>query len=262
MLDSNIEQHYRPNELGFVQSIDELVNRVENEYRPILTDFLNPREQFIAQTIVNRYDDIKIKLSGGYLDSEAKRALIYPDYFEPQDSDFNLSLVEVNYPVKFSKLAHGKILGTLLGSGIKRQVVGDIITNGNEWQLICETEIVNYLALQIDRIGKIKVSLKVIDFNQILIPNVDGKIINTTITSQRLDVLISDGFNLSRQHSKELVENNRVKVNWSEIVKPDYEIQVNDVISIRKYGRLVVKNIFGKTKKDKLKVELQVITSK
>ncbi|EHO54062.1 hypothetical protein HMPREF9104_00292 [Lentilactobacillus kisonensis F0435] len=36
MVDSNVSQHYRPDELPFLESIDSLSGRVENEYRQSL----------------------------------------------------------------------------------------------------------------------------------------------------------------------------------------------------------------------------------
>ncbi len=61
MVDSNISQHYRQAELPFLESIDNLSGKVANEYRPILTDFLNPRQLYILETIVNRYEGVSFQ---------------------------------------------------------------------------------------------------------------------------------------------------------------------------------------------------------
>ena len=38
------------------------------------------------------------------LETEYVRVLLYPDYFEPEFSDFELSLQEIVYPNKFEQL--------------------------------------------------------------------------------------------------------------------------------------------------------------
>ena len=64
---------------------------------------------------------------------------------------------------------------------------------------------------------------------------------------------------ISRQRSKELVESNKVKVNWAEEIRPDFMIELLDIISIRGYGRIQIKNIEGRTKKDKIKLEIGLL---
>ena len=259
MVDINIEQHFRSDEVPFLESMDSLVGRTQNEYRDMLTDFLNPRQQFILQTIVNRYDGVKLQFFGGFKDSEMKRALIYPDYFEPQQTDFQISAYTIDYPQKFATLSHGQILGSLMGSGIEREVIGDIITDGVNWQFMVKTEMADYVANQLDHIGKVKVRLKLTPLEQLLIPNQEYETVNTTVSSLRLDVLVAEGLHVSRHHAKELVESGRVKINWAENQRPDYELGVSDMISVRGFGRIILVEISGITKKDKIRVTLNLI---
>ena len=79
------------------------------------------------------------------------------------------------------------------------------------------------------------------------------------MSSLRLDTLIASIFHISRQRSKELVEGNKVKVNWAEEIRPDFMIELLDIISIRGYGRIQIKNIEGRTKKDKIKLEIGLL---
>ena len=57
---------------------------------------------------------------GGYEQAERKRCLIFPDYYEPVEEDFETTCMKSIIPSKFASLSHGKILGTLVGTGIKR----------------------------------------------------------------------------------------------------------------------------------------------
>lgn len=259
MADRNLFQHYRPEELTFIESIDGLCGRVENEYRPILTPFLNPRELYILQTIANRYDGIKYRFDGGNENSEMKRALIYPDYYEPNQADFNIAVLQIDYPKKFASLSHGQILGSIMGSGIKRDVIGDIITDGDNWQLFCQSEMADYLKNQVDKIGKIKVKLKEIVPEAILISVSSVEEVATTVSSMRIDAIISTGFNVSRHHTKQLIDAGKVKLNWAVTQRSDVTVGIEDIISVRGFGRISIAQIAGVTRKDKIRLTLKLI---
>ena len=63
-----IYQHFRPEEASVIDSLN-----AKDEYRPILTHFLNPRQHFIADVLIGRFDDVKLKTFGGFSGSERKR---------------------------------------------------------------------------------------------------------------------------------------------------------------------------------------------
>ncbi|MFZ2876943.1 MAG: S4 domain-containing protein, partial [Enterococcus aquimarinus] len=80
-----------------------------------------------------------------------------------------------------------------------------------------------------------------------------------TVSSLRLDTVISTVFNISRQRSKQLIESGKIKVNWVESERPDFMLDLLDIVSIRGFGRLQIQSIEGKTKKEKIKLTLGVL---
>lgn len=52
----SIYQHFRYEEIETVKVLEDLVAQAESQYAPILTHFLDPRQQFILTTLVNRTD--------------------------------------------------------------------------------------------------------------------------------------------------------------------------------------------------------------
>lgn len=259
MVELNISQHFRPEEQEFLESVEDICGRAENEYRPILTDFLNPREMYIFEAIANRFDSVSYKFFGGHQGAEMKRALVYPDYFEPTDDDFHITVFLIDYPTKFATLSHGQILGTVMGSGINRDVIGDIITDGETWQFMCEAEMGDYLQQQIEKIGKIKVKLKPIDVDQLIFPVDESEEKGASVSSLRLDAIVAEGFNISRHHAKELVEGKSVRLNWATAERPDVEVSVSDVVSVRKFGRISVRDVAGITKKGKIRIVMNIL---
>lgn len=55
-----VAQHFRREEAPFVESATGWIQQASDEYRPILTHFLNPRQQYILETLVNRDDELKL----------------------------------------------------------------------------------------------------------------------------------------------------------------------------------------------------------
>lgn len=253
---SNIYQHFRDSEKEFIDGAIDWLRRVNDYYTPYLTSFLDPREQYILQTISGQYDGIDIEFHGGHENAERKRALIFPDYYEVREDDFKIEVIELKYLVKFSTLSHGSIMGSILGSGITREKLGDIINQSDRWQFFMDATIKDFVMLQVDKIGRTSVTLMDVSKNDILEAKEDWIEDTEIISSLRIDVFIASCLNLGRDKSKTLIESNRVKLNWTEIDKINMMIEPSDIISIRGFGRIKFIDIISRTKKDKYLVQV------
>ncbi|MTV82909.1 RNA-binding protein [Secundilactobacillus folii] len=254
-----VAQHFRAEEAPFIESATGWIQQASDEYRPILTHFLNPRQQYILSTLVNRDSELKLAFNGGYETAEMKRAMIFPDYIDQKELDFELTLFEIDYPTKFTELEHGSIMGTVLGAGVDRDVLGDIITDGSRWQFYITADMSRYIATQIDHVGRIKVRLIQMDLDAHIEPLNAWEEESTTLSSTRLDNVVATGFHLSRHHAKELIEAGKIQLNWNDFGRPDYQLEHQDVISVRGFGRVRLTSVNGVTKKDKLRVTLAVL---
>ena len=63
----------------------------------------------------------------------------------------------------------------------------------------------------------------------------------------RVDTVISESLAIS-ERAKQLIESKKVKLNWTEITRPDSVLEPLDIISIRGFGRIQVKAVDGMTK--------------
>lgn len=253
---SNLYQHFRDSEKEFIDMAIDWVRRVDNQYTPHLSSFLNPREQYILNTIVGQYEDIYVDYNGGYESAERKRAFIYPSYFEVDESDYELSALEIRYPTKFSTLTHGSIMGSILGCGLTRDKLGDIINEDDRWQFLIDSTMNEFLKLQLDKIGRTTINLIEVDKQSILSPEEDWVEDTEIISSLRLDVFIASCLNLGRDKAQKLIVNNRVKLNWTEIDKVNIMIEPNDMVSIRDFGRVRYDSTLSRSKKDKYVVKV------
>lgn len=258
-MNANVYQHFRKDEHPFIDTISDWLEQVERQYAPYLTDFLDPRQAYILETLIRQNSEFRFRFYGGYEHAERRRCLIYPDYYEPQIDDFEVELVEIIYPKKFAVLSHGKILGTLLNAGIKREYFGDILSDGIRWQVLIAKEVANFICQQVEKIGGIGVRLEERKYTEIIIPKDGWLEERITTNSLRLDVLVSNVYNVSRQKSKQLIESGKVKVNWTENTRPDFVVDLLDIVSVRGFGRIQIQELEGKTKKDKFRLLLGVL---
>lgn len=255
----NIKQHFRPDEAPFIDQVNEWIATASNQYRPVLTSFLNPRQRYIAHTLANRSDDVKLASMGGWPQAEMQRLLFYPTYYQPTADDFELQLLKVDYPVKFAELHHRQIMGTLIGEGMARDAFGDILTDGRQWEVVVTTQMAQYLRRSVDHVGRIKVKWLPIELEAVLTPQEDWEALTTTVTSLRLDAVVAAGFNYSRSRAKQLIEHGLVRLNWEEVDRPDYPIVAHDLLSVRHAGRLRIDQVGGKTRKQKERVKMSVV---
>lgn len=90
-------------------------------------------------------------------------------------------------------------------------------------------------------------------------PDDDWEKVSITVPSLRLDAVIANTFNYSRNRAKSAIEHGLVWVNWEEIDRPDYQLAIHDLISVRHGGRIKLLQTGGKNRKNNLRLEIQLI---
>jgi RNA-binding protein YlmH len=251
-----IYQHFRKEEHHFIDQVLEWQETVKRQYAPKLTDFLDPREQQIVQSVIGRNEEVYISFFGGAPFVERKRALLYPPYFQPADEDYDIALFEVHYPSKFVSLEHRQVLGALMSLGLRRGKFGDILMKEERIQFLVANEIADYILLHLHAIGKANVSVEKRPLTEII--TLEEKWQDTTITasSLRLDAILSQAFHVSRQKIQSFIENGFVKVNWKIVEHAHFECQQGDILSARGFGRCKIISIEGKTKREKWRIRI------
>ena len=256
-------QHFRKEEQPFIEQAVDWKNEVENRYAPKLTDFLDPRQRFIVASVIGHNGDIKIQGSGVFSNAERERLLIFPSYFEPNEADYQITVFTIKYPAKFVQLKHPDVLGALLSLGLERSKFGDIRVNDYQVQFAVEKEIEDFVRMQLSGIGKVKVHVEAMQVDEPLITIAEEwKEEMHTVSSMRLDVIMAKILNISRQKSQALISGKKVKVNWTERESVSFEIQEGDILSVRGFGRIKVIMIEGRTKKDKIRIQIGLLEKK
>lgn len=265
-MNDEIYQHFGTDEHEFIAKVMDWKERVVVRYQLILTPFLNPREQYIVRTVVGHTDDFSIQSFGGFDGAERQRMLFIPPYMESELNDFEMALLEIRYSDKFALLSHGRILGTLLGQGIQRNRVGDIIHQQDaqgewHWQLAVDQKQAGLLIQTLTRIGRDGVTLYAVPLDEALPVPDDWKHLSSTVSSFRLDAVIAEAFHVSRGRAKAMVDGGAVTINWAETTAPDRSVNEYDIISVRRYGRIRLDEKGRKTARGNYHMQYSVIKS-
>lgn len=257
---SSFYQHFDESERPTVDYFVGLFNQFLFKNEPILTDFLNPREQYIFREIVGGY--AQLYSFGGFSNAEKKRLLLcdWSQAYEP--SMFKVTLLEIAYPQKWAELTHSQILGVLTHLGIELDTFGDIINDENgKWQFFVKTELKDYFIEQVTRVGRTKVKLHDLPLSKVLAQEDDSKELSVITISLRLDAVVSAVTNLSRSQVKKIIADGEVKLNWHLVAQSNIIVSVQDMLSIRHYGRYEIINL-ATTKKGKKRLEIKAWQAK
>ena len=223
------------------------------------SDFLNPFEVENAKAILNSDTNLKYSVDGGYDESERKIVFIYPFYMEYEDINDTLRFIQIEGNFKFKSISHKDYLGSLLSLGIKREKIGNIIIHENFCQVIVSHDICDFILMNLEKVARNNVKLKEISREDIIYNPPTVKDISFTVSSIRIDCIISGLYNISRQESAKLINNEKVQINYEKITSCSKEIKSGCLISVRGKGRSQITNIGDLTKKGKIKVQGKIL---
>lgn len=247
-------QHFRPDEKPFIDEILEWAEDVRTRFIPKLSDFLDPRQQHIASTIIGGDAEVTLSLAGGSSMAERKRVLLLPPYYREEDKDHGLALFSVDYPSKFASIGHRDLLGSLMGLGLKREKFGDLLLKDGQVQFVVAREIAEYVELNLTKVGKTPVKLARVPLEEILTVDKQWDERSGTVSSLRLDAVLAEVYHWSRSKSTEFIQKELVKVNWKIVNQPSYPLESGDELSVRGKGRCKLIAVEGETKKGKWRI--------
>lgn len=76
------------------------------------------------------------------------------------------------------------------------------------------------------------------------------------VSSQRIDLLISQNYHFSRAHARDLIESGAIMINWFENDNASYLAKIGDVISTHGYGRIRLIETRGTTNRNKIRLKI------
>ena len=220
------------------------------------TPFLTLREQEMCRYLFG--DEPGLHYFGGYGEAERKMLVYLPEYLEEaelQGEDSPMVCVHADF-YEGDTLTHRDLLGALMGAGIARETVGDILIDGNSCDILVTAQIAPYILQDLTSAGRTKLHLSAISLDQIHIPQQNIKEIRDTLASLRLDSVVASGFRMGRSLAAQHISAGKVAVDGLVCEKPDKAVAEGCKISLRGSGKIKLAAIGGKTKKDRISVTI------
>lgn len=223
---------------------------------PAAGPFLSPREQALARQLL---PGTEFRFFGGYEGAERAVFCYIPDYLDPEvflyDGDGPVQAVSARYYEKDS-LSHRDFLGALMGAGVKRETVGDILVRPGLCQFFVTREIAPFVLQSLEAAGRTRLHLSPLPLSEVSPPEIGTKEIHGTVAALRLDSVAAVGFGLARGTAVEYIEAGRAAVNGLPCEKPDRLLREADRVTVRGLGKIELKTVGGTTRKGRTGVTI------
>ena len=239
------------------------IEMVEQKNKIEYTDFLDLAQIELVQKFINKIKIENYMVYGGFEQAERKKFVLYPDKFNSTVVEKNLSniiqIIRIELPDDLKgKYTHRDYLGAVIKLGVERKKIGDIIVDNNGADIIVDKDIVKFLTenlASLTRFSKSTISLQNIeDLRPVEIKKEEIEII---VSSMRLDNVISELARCSRNKALEIINMERVFVNFECETKKTKQIKPGDMVTIRGKGRFFIKEISGQTRSGRTVVKVE-----
>ena len=240
-----------------------LLGRVWDKYEqcrmknlPTVTAFLSPQEQAAARRLLSAMGvEEGFLFFGGYEGAERCQLHFLPEWaWEAEEG--SVRAIRCTW-FHSQELTHRDFLGSLMGMGVTRESVGDILVSDGSADVLVSGGVADFLLQSWDAAGRTHLRTEEIPLNHIHIPVAKTRLIRDTVSSLRLDSVVSSGFSISRGKAAEAIEGGRVQLNWTVCLKCAAEVAQGDTISLRGLGKCAVEEVGNQTKKGRIFVSIK-----
>lgn len=154
-------------------------------------------------------------------------------------------------------LTHRDYLGSLLGEGIRREKLGDILVSEHGAQVVVIRELAEYLAAHYGKAGRVSLDVQVLPINAISTAISARDTVKFTVSSPRLDSIVAGVFRVSRKDAAAAIMQGRVFVNEALALKPDMNLKGGEKVVLRGKGKAIFTGVSGMSKKGKMYVTME-----
>lgn len=219
------------------------------------TEFLTIAEQDLVSHV---RADAPLAFFGGYEGAERRIAVFGSEELCGYSETPPVVCLQItpDAPKFAEELSHRDYLGALMGLGIRREVLGDIVLQEGAAWLFCLDSIADYIAENCRQVRRTAVTAaRTQTLPPLLAQPPEASAL--VVSSERLDALVAAVWKLSRSEAKALCEDGRVFVNSRLSLSPAAEAKPGDMISVRGLGRFLYEGAEAETRKGRLRVSLR-----
>lgn len=222
-------------ETELLRRAEDLLRRAERTGTLTHTKFLSPAEVHALEQWA--HSGAQLRFCGGYPGAERQIACFLPDWMEPEAPDMADYLCALEIHARFGAPGHRDVLGAVLGLGIEREWLGDILIDGERAWLFCLPSVKEHLLRSLVKVGRWGVRVRELPLSEVPVPERETTALRFTVSSPRLDAVCAGMFRVSRTAAAQAVAQGLVQLNYQECLKPDAPIRPGDILSLRGKGK-------------------------
>ena len=156
-------------------------------------------------------------------------------------------------------MKHKTRMGSLLALGMDRSFLGDLIAGEDHAYLCALPEMARRLPMEWEKAGSAAICVAELAEPPVIEPP-RGVMLRDTVASLRLDSVLASGMKISRARAAELIRQGVVSVNHQMEERTDRLMAPGQILSIRGFGRVRLKEVGQPTRKDRLPIALEIFT--
>ena len=222
----------------------------QRDGRTQFTRFLSERDKLCCAPVLRAIGADDAFFWGGYPEAD-RTLLILPSEWEDKESLCSASsgpIAVIRATWKSGEtLSHRDFLGALMGLGIERELIGDILPKEGRCDILVLREIVPYLMQNLASAGRATLTLAEADEPET--GEARYRLIKDTVASLRLDAVVGSGFSLAREKAAAAIRSGKVSLDGLECLKPDKPVEAGSKISLRGLGKIVLTEASGQSRK-------------
>jgi len=203
---------------------------------------------------IGRLAGVECAFDGGWPEAERVQVSFHPAWEEPE---FTLRWMEIRWNAKFSRCDHRDLLGSLMALGMDRAYFGDLIALEDRAYLCTLPEMAARLPLEWEKAGNTPITLRELEEAPDIAPP-QGQFLRDTVPSLRLDAVLASGLKSSRGRAAEMIRAGAVSVDHALEERTDRTLSAGQLLSIRGFGRIRLREVGEPTRKDRLPVVLEI----
>lgn len=237
----------------------ELAKRSYEQNTYTFTGFLGLTEQSLFWEIEKEVAFAGYTLEGGNSICDRKVVRFGKQEELGYEEEFPIVCIKMTPLIKkFSdEFSHRDFLGAIMNLGIDRSTIGDIFIQENEGYVFCLSSISDYILESLDKVKHTNIKCEKIKDSLRFIKD-KGKTLEITVTSDRIDVVVSGVYHISRSESLSYFVKGIVYVNGRLCTSNAKVLKEGDVVNVRGMGKFLYQGINHITKKDKCRISVQL----
>lgn len=218
--------------------------------------FLSDREQTLAAAALNAAGCSEFSFEGGYPGAERKLLCIEPAGAVSAPPICCVKL-ECFVPAGGQGPLHKDYLGSLLGLGLERSCLGDLLPDleqpGAAYGFLLE-RVSALVCAELSSVGRFSAKAQPFD-GPVAFAAPERELQSATVSSLRADAVLAAMLHCSRTQAEVLIRGGGVEIGHVPVSSPHAAVYEGDVFTVRGKGRFQLAFLGGKSRKDRLFIE-------